>query len=111
MGPTKALTVYYDLPNSEVPQTIWKNSMHGWYHPAHLAQSGPVSRGFPSRMKPMNPIPSPVWVDDPVRGNYAVFDPIIRNTSAHYVTSTSANLFWDVYDNGTDTKSRLLRRF
>ena len=46
----------------------------------------------------------PVWVDDPVRGNYAVFDSIIRNMSSSYVTSTSASLLWDVYDNGTDTQ-------
>ena len=39
-----------------------------------------------------------------MRGNYAVFDAIIRNLSASSVTSTSTDLFWDVYDNGTDTQ-------
>jgi hypothetical protein len=45
----------------------------------------------------------PVWVDDPLRGWVYEYDVIIRNSTATNVTSSSADLEWDVYDNGSNT--------
>ena len=41
-------------------------------------------------------------MDDPVRGDYLAFDPIIRNLSAGSTTGSSTQVDWQVYDNGTD---------
>ncbi len=106
---TDALTVYYTLPNSEVPYTDLEE-FNAWV--VHLSDTSGYNLapyheawGFPLTNETHDSLLHlPVWVDDPVRGNYAVFDSIIRNMSASYVASTSANLLWDVYDNGTDTQ-------
>ena len=106
---TEALTVYYDLPDSQVPYTdqeefnawVFHLSFTSGYNlaPFHEAWGFPLTNETYESLSHL-----PVWIDDPVRGNYAVFDAIIRNLSASSVTSTSTDLFWDVYDNGTDTQ-------
>ena len=45
----------------------------------------------------------PVWVEDPLRGEYHTYDAILRNLSTANVTSSTADVTWDVYDNGTNT--------
>ena len=37
-----------------------------------------------------------------MRGDYVQFDPIIRNLSSGSITSSSSQIDWQVYDNGTD---------
>ena len=37
-----------------------------------------------------------------MRGDYVPFDPIIRNLSSGSITSSSSQIDWQVYDNGTD---------
>jgi hypothetical protein len=45
----------------------------------------------------------PVWVDDPLRGEYYAYDAILHNLTTTNVTSSTADVIWDVYDNGTNT--------
>jgi hypothetical protein len=44
----------------------------------------------------------PVWTTDPLRGWVHDYDPILRDLLDNNVTSSSADLEFDVYDNGTD---------
>ena len=45
----------------------------------------------------------PVWVDDPLRGDFFVYDAILRNLTSTNLNSSAAQVGWDVNDNGTNT--------
>ena len=46
----------------------------------------------------------PVWVDDPLRGEYFSYSAILRNISSTDPSdATSSTISWQTYDNGTDT--------
>ena len=104
---TQALTAYYTLPPSEIPSTD-EEEFNAWvlhissasgYNlaPYHEAWGFPLYTSTHSQL-----LEYPAWVDDPVRGDYHAFDPIIRNLSAGSTTSSSTQVDWQVYDNGTD---------
>ncbi len=44
----------------------------------------------------------PVWTTDPLRGWVHDYDPILRDLLDNNITSSSVDLEFDVYDNGTD---------
>ena len=104
---TEALTIYYTLPPAEVPYTD-EEEFNAWVlhlssttgfnlAPYHEAWGFPLTASTHSQL-----LQYPVWVDDPVRGDYVQFDPIIRNLSSGSITSSSSQIDWQVYDNGTD---------
>ena len=108
-GPiTEALSVYYTLPSAEVPSTdleefnAWvmhlSNSTGYNLAPYHAAWGFPLTRNTHEALSHL-----PVWVDDPLRGEYFVYDAILRNLSSpDPSSSTSTIISWETYDNGTD---------
>jgi len=108
-GPiTEALTVYYTLPAAEVPSggteefNAWvlhlSNATGYNLAPYHAAWGFPLTQATYDALEHL-----PVWVDDPLRGDFYVYDAILRNLTTTNVTSSTADVTWDVYDNGTNT--------
>jgi hypothetical protein len=105
---TEALTVYYTLPAAEVPSggteefNAWvlhlSNTTGYNLAPYHAAWGFPLTQATYDALAHL-----PVWVDDPLRGDFYVYDAILRNLTATNVTSSTADVTWDVYDNGTNT--------
>tara|TARA_B100000614_G_scaffold122144_1_gene109415 strand:+ start:2374 stop:6348 length:3975 start_codon:yes stop_codon:yes gene_type:complete len=106
---TEALTVYYYLPDSEVPASdveeynawvVYLSESTGYnLAPYHGAWGFPLTQSTAAQL-----LTYPVWVDDPIRGNYVVFDPILRNLTASSISESTVLVTWDVYDNGTDVE-------
>jgi len=108
-GPiTEALSVYYTLPSAEVPRgdveefNAWvmhlSNATGYNLAPYHAAWGFPLTQATYDALDHL-----PVWVDDPLRGDFFVYDAILRNLTSTNVTSSAAQIVWDVYDNGTNT--------
>tara|TARA_B100000513_G_scaffold194943_1_gene124608 strand:+ start:2557 stop:6555 length:3999 start_codon:yes stop_codon:yes gene_type:complete len=106
---TEALTVYYTLPPSEVPSTD-EEEFNAWV--LHLSNAtghnlAPYhdAWGFPLTSNTYDSLTHlPVWVDDPLRGEFFVYDAIIRNISSPDPSgATSTTIYWETYDNGTNT--------
>ena len=109
-GPiTAALNVYYSLPADEVPVgdfaefNAWvlhlSNATGYNLAPYHEAWGFPLSQGTFDSLGHL-----PVWVDDPLRGDFFVYDPILRNLySPDPSDATSTTISWETYDNGTNT--------
>ena len=105
---TQALTVYYTLPAAEVPRgdieefNAWvlhlSNATGYNLAPYHAAWGFPLTQATFDALEHL-----PVWVDDPLRGEFYVYDAILRNLSSTNQTSSNADIIWDVYDNGTNT--------
>jgi len=108
-GPiTEALSVYYTLPSAEVP-TNGEQEFNAWvlhlsnatgYNlaPYHAAWGFPLTQATFDALEHL-----PIWVDDPLREEYYAYEAILRNLSSANVTSSTADVIWDVYDNGTNT--------
>ena len=108
-GPiTEALSVYYTLPTAEVP-TNGDEEFNAWvlhlsnatgYNlaPYHAAWGFPLTQATYDALEHL-----PVWVDDPLRGEYHAYDAMLRNLGTTNTTSSTADIIWDVYDNGTNT--------
>ena len=108
-GPiTEALSVYYTLPAAEVP-TNGDEEFNAWvlhlsnatgYNlaPYHAAWGFPLTQATYDALEHL-----PVWVDDPLRGEYHAYDAMLRNLGTTNTTSSTADIIWDVYDNGTNT--------
>ena len=108
-GPiTEALNVYYTLPAAEVP-TNGDEEFNAWvlhlsnatgYNlaPYHAAWGFPLTQATFDALEHL-----PVWVDDPLRGEYHAYEAILQNLGTTNVTSSAADIIWDVYDNGTNT--------
>ena len=106
---TEALTVYYTLPPAEVPSTD-NEEFNAWvlhlsnatgYNlaPYHAAWGFPLTRNTHDSLAHL-----PVWVDDPLREEFFVYDAIIRNISSPDPSgATSTTISWETYDNGTNT--------
>ena len=109
---TSALSVYYDLPNSEVPVGDTEE-FNSWV--LHLSNSTGFNLapyhdawGFPLTEDTFSALDSlPVWVDDPLRGEYFVYESILRNLGTSNITSNSTQINWETYDNGTNTSLTL----
>ncbi len=105
---TQALTVYYTLPSAEVPRgdieefNAWvlhlSNATGYNLAPYHAAWGFPLTQATFDALEHL-----PVWVDDPLRGEFHVYDAILRNLSSTNLTNSNADIIWDVYDNGTNT--------
>ena len=108
-GPiTEALNVYYTLPAAEVP-TNGDEEFNAWvlhlsnatgYNlaPYHAAWGFPLTQATFDALEHL-----PVWVDDPLRGEYHAYEAMLQNLGTTNVTSSAADIIWDVYDNGTNT--------
>ena len=105
---TNALSVYYDLPESEVPVgddaefNAWvlhlSNSTGYNLAPYHAAWGFPVSDNTFQALEGL-----PVWVDDPLRGEYFEYEAILRNLYSPSISgANSNNISWETYDNGTN---------
>ncbi len=105
---TEALSVYYDLPQEYVPETD-EEKFNSWVYylsnatgynlaPYHIAWGFPISNDVSMALQHL-----PVWVDDPLRGEYFVYDAILRNIHDFNTTENSTNIKWETYDNGTNT--------
>jgi hypothetical protein len=108
-GPiTEALIVYYTLPASEVPSTD-DEKFNAWV--IHLSNATGYNLapyhaawGFPLNQDTYDALAHlPVWVDDPLRGDFFVYDAVLRNLQASNVTANSTVVSWETYDNGTNT--------
>jgi len=105
---TEALTVYYTLPADQVPSGDTEE-FNAWV--LHLSNSTGYNLapyhaawGFPLDQMTFDALDHlPVWVDDPLRGEYFSYDAILRGLAAANVTSSAADFVWETYDNGTNT--------
>jgi hypothetical protein len=105
---TEALSVYYTLPAAEVPSgdteefNAWvmhlSNSTGYNLAPYHAAWGFPLTQDTFDFLSHL-----PIWVDDPLRGEYFVYDAMLRNIGANSTTSSTADFAWETYDNGTNT--------
>ena len=105
---TQALTVYYTLPAAEVP-TTGDEEFNAWvlhlsnatgYNlaPYHAAWGFPLTQNTHDSLTHL-----PIWVDDPLRGEYFTYQAILRNLGVNNTTSSSSTFSWETYDNGTNT--------
>ena len=107
---TEALAAYYtmsDPPNNdeqEFNRWVVELSKTTGYNlaPYHEAWGFPLTQQTKDSLLHL-----PVWVDDPLRGWVYEYDPILLNLTATNIASTTADIEWDVYDNGTDTNLTL----
>ncbi|DAC66316.1 TPA: hypothetical protein HA325_03365, partial [Candidatus Thalassarchaeaceae archaeon] len=105
---TEALSVYYTLPAAEVPSgdteefNAWvmhlSNATGYNLAPYHAAWGFPLTQDTFDSLSHL-----PIWVDDPLRGEYFVYDAMLRNIGANSTTSSTADFAWETYDNGTNT--------
>ena len=107
---TEALSAYYTMAdppaNDEEEFNRWvvELSESTGYNlaPYHEAWGFPLTQETKDDLMHL-----PVWVDDPLRGWVHEYDPVLLNLTANNVTSSGADLEWDVYDNGTSTNLTL----
>ena len=104
---TDALTVYYDLPASQVPSNDVEE-FNAWV--LHLSEASGYNLapyhsawGFPLEQSTFDSLDHlPVWVEDPLRGEYFQYPAILRNLEVSGTTANSTTIHWETYDNGTD---------
>jgi hypothetical protein len=105
---TSALSVYYDLPAAEVPSTddeefnAWvlhlSNSTGFNLAPYHAAWGFPLDQATFDALSHL-----PVWVDDPLRGEFYEYPAILRDLYSPSISEAySVNISWETYDNGTN---------
>ena len=106
---TNSLESYYDMPEDQIPSTdieeyntwvIQISNMTGFnLAPYHQAWGFPITESTYEVLEDL-----PVWVDDPLRGTYYEYESILRNLSSPAISSpNSATVYWETYDNGTNT--------
>ena len=67
--------------------------------PYHQAWGFPITESTFDDLKHL-----PVWIDDPLRGTYFEYESILRNLTSPTISSpNSASVYWETYDNGTNT--------
>ena len=105
---TETLSLYYTLPNDEVPIGDVEEFNYWVMHlsnttgynlaPYHAAW------GFPLNQQTYDALDHlPVWNNDSLRGDFFVYDAIIRNLDSSGETTSTTDLSWETYDNGTNT--------
>jgi len=108
-GPiTEALSKYYTLPDPEVPVTDVEK-FNSWV--IHLSNATGFNLapyhsawGFPINQETLDALDHlPVWIDDPLRGEFHIYPAVLRNLEVSEVTANSTMIVWETYDNGTDT--------
>ena len=105
---TEALSVYYNLSPAEVPSTeeeefnTWvlhlSNSTGYNLAPYHAAWGFPLNENTYSALEHL-----PIWVEDPLRSEFFSYDAIIRNLESNDETTSTTDISWETYDNGTNT--------
>ena len=105
---TDALSIYYTLPQSEVPSSDGEK-FNAWV--THLSNTTGYNLapyhaawGFPLEQSTYDALDNlPVWVDDPLRGEYFEYQAILRDLYAPSISgANSVNISWETYDNGTN---------
>ena len=107
---TDALAAYYTMSD---PPTTGEQEFNRWV--MELSQTtgynlAPYHEawGFPLTQETKdNLLHLPVWIGDPLRGWVYEYNTMLRNLTATNITSTTADIEWDVYDNGTGTNHTL----
>ena len=105
---TETLSLYYTLPNDEVPIGDVEEFNYWVMHlsnttgynlaPYHAAW------GFPLNQQTYDALDHlPVWNNDSLRGDFFVYDAIIRNLDSSDETTSTTDISWETYDNGTNT--------
>ena len=105
---TETLSLYYTLPNDEIPIGDVEEFNYWVMHlsnttgfnlaPYHAAW------GFPLNQQTYDALDHlPVWNNDSLRGDFFVYDAIIRNLDSSGETTSTTDLSWETYDNGTNT--------
>ena len=105
---TDALAAYYDLPSSQVPSNdvekfnAWvlhiSNTTGHNLAPYHAAWGFPLTQDTFDALEGL-----PVWVDDPLRGEYFEYPAILRSLSSPDPSgASSTTISWETYDNGTN---------
>ena len=104
---TNTLSLYYTLPTDEIPIGDIEEFNYWVMHlsnttgynlaPYHAAW------GFPLNQQTYDALDHlPVWVNDSLRGNFFVYDAIIRDLVIQNTTDDTTDIFWETYDNGTN---------
>ena len=105
---TSSLAVYYSLPPSQVPSTD-EEKFNAWV--LHLSNATGYNMapyhaawGFPLTDATFDSLEHlPVWVDDPLRGDYFQYGAILRNLYSPSISGATSNtISWETYDNGTN---------
>ena len=107
---TDALAAYYTMSDppatdeQEFNRWVMELSQTTGYNlaPYHEAWGFPLTQETKDNLLHL-----PVWVDDPLRGWVYEYNTMLRNLTATNITSTTADIEWDVYDNGTGTNLTL----
>lgn len=105
---TDTLSLYYTLPTDEIPSGDIEEFNYWVMHlsnttgynlaPYHAAWGFPLTQETYDSLDHL-----PIWVDDPLRGDFFVYDAIIRDLNIQDVTDDTVNITWETYDNGTNT--------
>jgi hypothetical protein len=105
---TDTLRIYYTLPVNEVPSgdveefNSWvmhlSNTTGYNLAPYHAAWGFPLTEDTYAALEHL-----PIWVDDPLRGEFFAYDAIIRNLDSNDETTSTTDISWETYDNGTNT--------
>ena len=105
---TEALSVYYEIPDSEAPST-GEEKFNAWV--LHLSNSSGFNLapyhaawGFPLDQSTFDALDHlPIWVDDPLRGDFFEYQAILRELYSPSISEANSNtISWETYDNGTN---------
>tara|TARA_Y100000766_G_scaffold108822_1_gene93088 strand:- start:1572 stop:2273 length:702 start_codon:yes stop_codon:yes gene_type:complete len=105
---TESLSVYYDLSPAEVPSSdneefnawvLYLSNATGYnLAPYHSAWGFPLNENTYAALEHL-----PVWVEDPLRSDFFSYEAIIRNLDSDDETTSTTDISWETYDNGTNT--------
>jgi hypothetical protein len=104
---TETLSLYYTLPIDEIPVGDIEEFNYWVMHlsnttgynlaPYHAAWGFPLNQQTYDALEHL-----PVWVNDSLRGDFFVYDAIIRDLDVENTTDDTTDIFWETYDNGTN---------
>ena len=104
---TETLSLYYTLPTDEIPIGDIEEFNYWVMHlsnttgynlaPYHAAWGFPLNQQTYDALEHL-----PVWVNDSLRGDFFVYDAIIRDLDVQNTTDDTTDIFWETYDNGTN---------
>jgi len=105
---TDTLSIYYTLPTNEIPSGDIEEFNYWVMHlsnttgynlaPYHAAWGFPLTQDTYDSLDHL-----PIWVSDPLRGDFFVYDAIIRGLGTQDNTENTVSISWETYDNGTNT--------
>ena len=105
---TETLSLYYTLPTDDIPIGDIEEFNYWVMHlsnttgynlaPYHAAWGFPLNEQTYDALDHL-----PVWNNDSLRGDFFVYDAIIRNLDSSDETTSTTDISWETYDNGTNT--------